>query len=282
MVDHSADTFLASWVAGMDYLAKLFPPWLVREFKSGIRQIPPQKPPEPPWPRFSFFEHSDDSLRFPLIEQAARRLADREILTRYQWDRIEEAAKQKAFFVTAPIEAETIRRIRDALVYEIDEGASLDSFRNRIDEELDGSPLGASHLENVYRTNIQAAFRDGRETLASNPIVEATFPYQEYMAIHDARARHDHLIMEELGLNGTNVYRRDDPVWEYFTPPWDFQCRCGVNLLTIEAAAQKGVREAKEWLKTGKPPLYPEHRIQEVLKHVKPVPGFGQRGIVYA
>ena len=28
--------------------------------------------------------------------------------------------------------------------------------------------------------------------------------------------------MEKLGLDGTNVYRRDDPIWEEFLTPWDY------------------------------------------------------------
>jgi hypothetical protein len=264
----------------MDQLYRMFPPWLAREFATGIRQKqPPGKPPT--WPRF-FLWDDDDSLRFPLIEQAAKRLAERNVMTRQQWDAAEQAAKDAAFFVTAPIEKDTIDRIRKTLVEDIDEGTSLQTFRNRIEEAFDGSPLGEAHLENVYRTNLQGAFRDGRETLANNPIVSDTFPYQEYMAIHDGRVRHDHLKLESLGIDGTNVYRRDDPVWDFFTPPWSYNCRCGVNLLTVEAAARKGVREAKEWLRTGKPPIYPDHRLSEVLKHVQPNPNFGMRGIVYA
>jgi hypothetical protein len=279
---HIRDSFLYSWTAGMDYLYRNFPPWLAKEFETTIRQTPPQKPPKPPFPRFTFFDESDDALRFPLIEIAAKRLAERNIMTRQQWEAVDKYAQERAFFITAPISTDTIDRIRNVLVYDVDEGTSRKGFEKAVSEALDGSPIGRAHLENVYRTNLQAAFRDGRETLASNPIVAAAFPYQAYDAIRDTRVRHDHLEMESLGLDGTNVFRRDDPVWDYFTPPWDYNCRCGVNLLTIDAAARAGVREAKEWLRTGKPPIAPEYRISEVLKQVRPNPNFGSRGLVYA
>ena len=282
MVDHLTDAYLASWVSGMDYLAKLFPPWLVKEFKTGIRGKPPKKPPGPPWPRFTFYEEDDRDLRFPLIEEAAKRLADRQIMTRAQWEAADRTAREQAFFVTADISVDTIDSIRNAMVFDLDEGTSLKSFTKTVEEALGGSPIGPGHLENVYRTNVQAAFRDGRETLASDPIVSAVFPYQAYDAIHDARARHDHLALEGLGLDGTNIYRRDDPIWDYFTPPWDYNCRCGVNLRTLEAAARAGVREAQEWVKTGKPPARPEFRFAEVMRDVTPVPNFGSRGIAHA
>jgi uncharacterized protein with gpF-like domain len=135
-------------------------------------------------------------------------------------------------------------------------------------------------VENIYRTNFQAAFRDGRETLASHPVVAGIFPYQQYLAQHDARTRHQHKELEKLGLNGTAVYRRDDPFWDMFTPPWDYQCRCGVRMLTISQAAKLGVKEAIEWLDTGVAPMRPEWRYQDIPFAAKP--GFGSRGRVAA
>lgn len=282
MYHHIVDSFLYSWVSGIDYLYRMFPPWLAKEFATTIRQQPPNEPPGPKWPRFHFYDRDDDSLRFPLIEKAAERLKQRNVLTRQQWDSAERYAQDRAFFITAPIEASTIDRVRNTLVYDITEGTSLSGFQKHIEDSLGSSPIAPGHLENVYRTNLQSAFRDGRETLASHPIVAAVFPYQAYDAISDTRTRHDHELLEHLGLDGSNVYRRDDPFWDYFTPPWDYNCRCGVRLLTIEAAARAGVREAKEWLRTGKPPFQPEWRLQDVLKQVQPNPNFGFRGLVHA
>jgi hypothetical protein len=102
------------------------------------------------------------------------------------------------------------------------------------------------------------------------------FPYQAYEPIHDGRVRDEHAELEKLGLNGTNVYRRDDPMWNYFTPPWGYNCRCGVNLLTVDAAARAGVAEAKLWQSTGRPPEVPEHRLQAI--DFRPPVGFGTRG----
>jgi len=68
-------------------------------------------------------------------------------------------------------------------------------------------------------------------------------------------------------------------VWDYFTPPWDYNCRCGVNVLTVEAASRAGVEEAREWLRTGQPPLVVEHRLEIVLRAIQPNPNFGHRGL---
>jgi hypothetical protein len=83
-------------------------------------------------------------------------------------------------------------------------------------------------------------------------------------------------MLGQLGLNGTGIYRRDDPFWDHFTPPNGFNCRCGVRILTVDAAARAGVQEAKQWLASGQRPATPEHRFSAIP--FPPTPGFGSRG----
>ena len=273
-------TYMVAFLGGMRHVESKLPRWLLVELVKLAREdnsIPPWNPRLP-----KHGADGGDSVRFWILEEAAKRLASRSILTRSQWDALEKTARERAFFVTAPISSDVIGSIRDVMLEDLQDGTSYQGFRKKIEERLEKSPIGYGQLETVYRTNMQAAFRDGRETLLRNPIVDSAFPYQAYVAIHDARARHDHLRLEKLGLNGTNVFRRDDPVWDYFTPPWDYNCRCGVNVLTIEDAARAGVEEARNWLRDGQPPLNPQHRLNEVLRSVTPNPNFGSRGLVYA
>lgn len=102
------------------------------------------------------------------------------------------------------------------------------------------------------------AYSTGLIEVLNHPLVADEFPYLAYHAVHDSRVRPEHLALERHGLNGTNIYRRDDPIWERFTPPWDYQCRCAIIPMTIEDAARAGVHEAQEWLRTGLPPSTPE------------------------
>lgn len=277
LIEHLTDTDMAAWIGGYDYLAKNFPPWLVQEFSTGIRST--RKPPPPP----NFFRLKEmfapyPKLRFPKLEYAASVLFDRDIMTREQWDAASDAARERAFFITGDILPSAIEKVRDELVADIDEGTSLRTFRNRVQDILERSSIGPARLETIYRTNVQAAFRDGRETLATDPVVTELFPYQEYVPIRDARTRDTHWELGVLGLDGTGVYRRDDPFWDRFTPPWDYNCRCGVRLLTIEQAARMGVKEAQDWLKYGAPPERPNWRLNYI-----PFPrneGWGSRGRV--
>jgi SPP1 gp7 family putative phage head morphogenesis protein len=275
LAEHLADSVLAGWITGYDAVAAQFPPWLQQEFRDTIRRRPPNDP-----PIFRFLNMFDDEPRLRLVnvENAATRLMEKGILTRTQFDAASDSAKRQAFTIAGQLGSESIDRIRFKLYEELSQGPSLASFTERVEDALGSIPIGAAHLENVYRTNLQAAYRDGRETLRSDPIVSATFPYQAYFAVHDARARKDHRLLETLGLNGTNVYRVDDPVWDYVTPPIHYNCRCSALLYTLEKAASVGVREAQEWLRTGRAPINPEYRLAAVSEKVKFQPGFGHRG----
>lgn len=270
LAENLANADLASWVAGVDAVLKKIPGKSLAAFLRGTGgPIPPLNV------RTAFEPPGDPILRFPLLERARESLLERNVVTREQFDQLASEAKQRAFTAAYIDSEETIEEIRDALAKTLEQGPSLRVFREKIEEAIGASPIGPAHVETVYRTNIQAAFSDGLETIASNPIVDELFPYAEYLPIRDARARSEHLALATLGLSGTGVYRRDDPFWDQWTPPNGYNCRCGRNLLTIDAAARKGVQEAKEWLRTGRPPVVPEWRIDYIP--FKNEPGFGSR-----
>jgi hypothetical protein len=111
----------------------------------------------------------------------------------------------------------------------------------------------------VYRTNIQAAFSDGQKEVLENPFIRSAFPYASYNAIDDDRVRENHLALEKHGIQGSNIYRLNDPVLQTFLPPWDFNCRCSWVPLTVQQAAEQGIEEAKVWTATGIEPSPPAH-----------------------
>lgn len=274
MAEHLSQADLAAWLAGFKFTSDQFPFWLDREFS-----LANEEPPKPPSKQIAWQRGDEEPLvRFPLLGKAAESLEQRGILTRAQFDLADTQAKQRAFTIAGEHTTDTLTIIRDALATDIKEGTSLRGFEEKFSDIFETSPIGPAQLETVYRTNVQAAFRDGRETLLSDPIVNEVFPYQAYTAVHDARVTPEHLALETLGLDGTSIYRRDDAaMWDRFTPPWNFNCRCGIILMTIADAARAGVREAKEWL-AGTPPITPEWRGQYIP--FPPNPGFGSRGRV--
>lgn len=257
-----------AWVTSFNFQADQMPGWLQAQFLTGRGKLfePVGSP---------FLNKADGGkIVYPKLQEGARALLDRQIVTREQFDAMSLTAASSAFTVAELNCDRAIAKVRDTIARHVQDGGSLQEFK--ADEVMQRSTMGPGHLENVYRTNIQGAFRDGQETVMSNPIVAGMFPYQAYHAIHDGRVRETHKALETLGLNGTNVYRRDDPFWDHFTPPWGYQCRCGTNALTIDAAAELGVKEAIAWRDSGSPPSEPEHRLEFIP--FSPPPGFGARG----
>jgi hypothetical protein len=97
-----------------------------------------------------------------------------------------------------------------------------------------------------------------------NQFLNQLFPYVQMYPIQDSRTPTEHLALETSGLDGTGIYRRDDPFlkpWWRLQSTWERKgrspCRCASNNLTVEAASRKGVSEAKQWHATGIPPTRP-------------------------
>lgn len=274
------DSELAAWVAGMEYVANRLPEIdqkRVAVDKGGPPPVETNPETEKVTSLFRELLGGDDNepvVEFPMIDKAAESLLNRRIMTRDEFDKLADEAKNQAFTVAKISSTATIDKIRDALYTSVEEGTSLGDFKRRIKDTLDESPIGPAHLETVYRTNLQTAFSIGRDDLMDNPVVAEVFPYCAYEAIGDSRTRPDHWALMTLGIDGTNIYRQDDPFWNVFSTPWDYNCRCGQRPVTIEYAARAGVKEAIYWLETGeKPPL--RSRLPDIP--FRPQPGWGTR-----
>jgi len=238
----------------------------VQQSLGSSESIPPTRPFTPQAPP------GGERVHYPIIEEAARELARKNVVTRPVFDKLDDAARQKAFTVAGVDAQETLTKIRDALAENVAEGADVEAFREKVLEQVaPGTFLSEGHLENVARTNIQRAFSDGQETVLSHPFVRSGFPYRARDAIHDNRVRENHLALEKLGIQGTNIYRAGDPVWQMFRVPWDYNDRCADTPITIRQAAERGITEAQEWLRTGVEPSPPAF---VPMPSFQPPPGF--------
>jgi SPP1 gp7 family putative phage head morphogenesis protein len=159
------------------------------------------------------------------------------------------AVKQGAFAITGDLTDAAVADVRDLLTENLAKGPDREAFIDAVINRLgEGGPLSEAHVETIFRTNVASAISDGTNKALQAPMVVDAFPYRAYYATTDTRVRKEHLQLERLGLDGTNIYRADDPTWQKFRPPWDWGCRCSWVPLTVEQAARRGVTEAKEWL----------------------------------
>lgn len=205
------------------------------------------------------------SIEFPIIDAAVRTLEDAGVVDSVFYYSLSNDAKRNAFTITADVTQKTLEKVREILSDNAEASGSRTQFMDRVRDAISDLPISEAHLEQVFRNNVNGAYSDGGEAALADPFVSDAFPYRAYYPIRDDRARPEHLEMEFLGLDGTNVYHYKDPVWQMFRPPWDWNCRCGWNPLTVRRAAAKGVRFAQQWLETGIEPAgqnvaWPEFR----------------------
>lgn len=220
-------------------------------------RLPPQKPPDVPM--LALPESEPAKPRLVSILKAAEHLRNRIDYTPEEFAELDADAKELGFTVAKAASTDVVRRVRVALAENLEKGHSLGQFRETIAEALEPSLLSDSQVESIYRTQLGRAYSAGQQAALNHPLVRDEFPYLLYSATHDARVRPEHLMMERLGLNGTAVYRADDPVILRFFPPWSWNCRCVALPISLEAAAARGVREAIDWKRTGRPPIFPQY-----------------------
>lgn len=258
---------VSAWVEGAQFVAEKIPAStaLVSTTGGGAAPVNPfgqpanAPPPFDPFNPFSPPTAGDMRPRGRLLftERAIADLRTREPLPASIFYALEHEQRQAAFTITADLTTQTLDQFRGMLAANLRDGASYNLFREDVLAAFGESPLAEHHLENVFRTNAQTAFSQGKAEVLSHPVVADVFPYRGFNAIRDTRVRHEHLALEKSGLDGTNVYYKDDPTWLKYQPPIHYNCRCNWVPLTVRQAARKGVKEAIEWLETGVEPPHP-------------------------
>jgi SPP1 gp7 family putative phage head morphogenesis protein len=209
---------------------------------------PPGIPPAPPTLAALFPDEPPPDLFFPVLDDAVQVLESSEVFTSNDYRQVAEEVRRGAFGITSDLEAKAVADVRDILQENIAKGANLEEFTEAVVARLEvEGPLSEAHIETIFRTNVNAAFSNGANKSLEQPMVSDAFPYRAYFATTDQRVRPEHAAMERHGLNGTNIYRADDPTWFKFRPPFDYNCRCSWTPVSVEQAARRGVQEAQAW-----------------------------------
>jgi len=251
-----SDATLAAWVFGADDIHQTLPPALLERIArppAGIGGAPPVDA------MGSLFPEGEPRIRLPLIDKAAQDIADRTLVTRDQFDSLSAEARRFAFTVSDVDNVESIGAIRNAVLEAITQGDTLEDFREKLDRDVFGgaTPLHPARVETVFRTNVQTAYARGLDDILDNPMVSDEFPYVSDSSIHDGRRTPICEWFATAGIGGSNIYRRDDPLYRQMSPPRHFSCRTGKTPLSISDAAARGVLEAQVWIRTGQPPENP-------------------------
>jgi uncharacterized protein with gpF-like domain len=146
-------------------------------------------------------------------------------------DALEERHREQAFFVTGVSKAELLNDIKTELEKALEEGQSLEEFRDRLEEisERYGWKSGQNAWRQrlIYRQNLTNAYHAGRKEQSGQIQEERdtdVFILYRHGRPFEPRPHH-------VQWDGT-VLPADHEAWETYWPPNGFNCTCKTFTLT--------------------------------------------------
>jgi SPP1 gp7 family putative phage head morphogenesis protein len=142
--------------------------------------------------------------------------------------------RQLNFSIAGKASLDQLQGVLDSLEDALNKGLTFAKWQKDIRVQDLGLPK--HRLDNIFRTNIQAAYNRGHwENFIEH---KSTRPYLMYDAINDSRVRPTHLAMDGI------IRPVGDAFWATNYPPNGFRCRCRCISLNE--------RQARERSKMGK------------------------------
>lgn len=153
------------------------------------------------------------------------------VMPRATFEAMSAEVRRKSFTIAGVQSKEMLSLLQAELARQIGEGGDLRVFAKSMEKRLISSgmvasklpasgALSASHVENVFRTNMANSYQAGRYTHATQPEVLRARPVWQWRSVSDARSRPTH-----VSANGKMLFA-SDPFWLTCYPPAGWQCRC--------------------------------------------------------
>jgi len=177
----------------------------------------------------------------PELEEAVALNVDNQTINGNDMDNLSDAAEFWAIDMTAKVADNTSDAVSElpADADLIDVIKAVEGARFGINKKTDSDTVDdAARLGST----------SGQERILRQPLLAGLYPYRAIYPTHDERVRHSHLALEASGLNSTNIYNADDPIWRFIIPPMYYNCRCGWDGADILTAAARGIPEARNWV----------------------------------
>ena len=174
------------------------------------------------------------------------RIKNRVSVKKYYYEELPKDIRSLAFTVSNLETLRQVELVKKSLQNAIEQGESFQSWKANLNTEI-LQTLSEARLETVYRTNTATVYN---QSARYNAYTSGVTPYLMYTAVGDARTRESHLALDGV------IKRADSKFWDKFTPPIDFNCRCGVVNLSEAQAKQRGIDQrpmsAFDKVETGK------------------------------
>ena len=177
------------------------------------------------------FAETDIPLEIGTLEAAIKKFTGLIAMTRAQVQEVAALYEKRCFTVAGLVQID-IEKIFETVLLGLREGWNMEDFAAAVNAakikytgqvygaDQTGTPIGANHLKTIFRSNMMRAWRDGRDALYNDPDVSDYIWGYTYSAILDGRERPSHGKLDGV------TRAKDDPFWQKYNPPWDFNCRC--------------------------------------------------------
>ena len=158
------------------------------------------------------------------------------------WLMLEGRSQRQAFTAAGVAQLSLLSEVQESLSKAIHAGTSLEewkaSIRTKLEREWAGTVQNPSaRMDNIFRTNVQTAYAQGRREQMLEPEVLRFRPYFRYIATLDSRTSTICRAIDGTLLPAT------DSFWASHTPPLHFQCRGTIQSLSRPEAHRRGITE---------------------------------------
>lgn len=164
-------------------------------------------------------------LRFDVPPQEAIDYFKRKkSVTKKEFEKLSAEAKSSAFTISGIYKTDVLDGFKMEMTDALETGRSQKDIVKKFKGILSGAghkELGDFHLETIFRTNMMTAYGIGKRRAMEE--VAEDLPFWEYSAVGDDRTRPTHRALDGI------VLPFDHPFWDTHFPPWEFNCRCGIN-----------------------------------------------------
>ena len=176
------------------------------------------------------------SFKLPFAEAIAQAAGRGATLPDDYYGRLPAEARSQAFTVSGIASLEQIQSILDSLAGALRGGQTFREWQEAANDDL--GTLSAGRRELIFRNAAQTGYNIGRTVQQREN--KGRRPYYLWDAINDTRTRPEHAAMDGY------IAPIDDPIWDRWSPPAGFGCRCTRISLTEAQAKARGLgRQAR-------------------------------------
>lgn len=205
----------------------------------------------------------------PLIERGVAVLRPKEVLAFLRGkvplnsrtiESLLKRMREQGVTITEQYRRQLLELLSEVMSEVAEERISLDAKIKRLDERLQEAgldPAAPRHLETIIRTHTNTAYTAGRLDALDTPELQEAFPYLIYRTVGNGVPGVNAVRPEHAKMHN-KAYLRSDRIWNTWTPPNGFNCRCGIVPATLNDLKALGIKPSRVAPKIGKQRVKPD------------------------